>query len=181
MCGLTLRCSWAYLYGTGVSGPTSFSCHSRATLIMYSRFARRRPYPPLHSGHSARTEGPGQRFDGLGVCGFLHTFETPRHSAVDAGASVELWRFRAEGVKRPEQAVAAERRVLGDADLDGERFAGTRCDRLRLGAVEVVHLDLAGGHELLDIRRAAVEADARPRRVLEHDDEPQYPAAPAVD
>ena len=49
------------------------------------------------------------------------------------------------------------------------------------GAVEHVHLDLARGHELLDVRRAAVEADGHPRRVLEHDVEVEHLAALGVD
>src|SRR3954452_16020579 len=136
--------------------------------------------PSSPSPHSPYAESDEQQTWTRGVCGCLHTLRRLAASALDGGASVELRLLGAERVERPEQPVPARRRVLRNPDLDGEPLALTRGDRLRGGAVEHVDLDLARGHELLDVRRAAVEANRLVRRVLQHDDEAEHLAASGV-
>src|SRR5262249_34713550 len=127
----------------------------------------RRPYPPLHRVDHAWRERPEQRIlDSPGV--WMSQRSRAGASAVDGGAAVDRRRLRAERIEAPEQAVAADRGVLGDADLHGERLTLARGDRLRAGAVEDVHFDLACRHELLHVRGATSEADGRPRGVLKY-------------
>src|SRR3954449_1522512 len=142
------------------------SSHTKATIASS-------PSSPSHgfctdSGARATEPGPSGCVD----------LSTPRGRLLAyLSARVDLRVLGPEGVERPEEAVSAQWRVLRDADLDGEAFALAGSDRLGRLAVEDVHLDLALGHELLDVGRAAVEAGSGARDVPQDDDEMEHLAA----